>query len=384
MEHYKHDVIVIGAGPVGSYTAFLLARKGINVGLFEKNDTIGENVNCSGIISKECYDRFNLPEKSIIRPINKIKAYSPSGNYIQYNSEYPLAYIVDRTYFDKEINKKALNSGVIAYLGCKVKYIENTRNSFRIKIVSKNHEEEFKAKAGIIATGFEFNNLFHNSKKIVDFLFGVQTEADFEESDNVEVFFGKNIAPGSFSWVIPSVKGYAKIGMLVKSKPVDCLKNFMNSDLISKRVKSWDGVMKCSPVPIKPIQKTYYERTLIVGEAAGQVKATTGGGIYFGLLCAEIAAQTVINSFKNNNFTEEYLKIYEHKWKEILSTELKAGLVLRNIFSKFSDKQIDKLLDLAKRDGIMPIIKNAGFDWHKDIIYYLINHLMPKNIFKGL
>lgn len=383
MEYYKHDVIVIGAGPVGSYTAFLLARKGINVGLFEKNETIGENVNCSGIISKECYDRFSLPERSVIRPVKKIKAYSPSGNYIQYNSEYPLAYIVDRSSFDKEINKRANNSGVTTYLGSKVKYIGNTQKSFCIRVVSKNSEEEFNSRVGIIATGFEFNNLFLNRTKFKDFLFGVQTEVDFENNDNVEVFLGKNIAPGSFSWVIPSVKGYAKIGMLVKSRPVDCLKNFLNSHLISPRVKSWDGVMKCSPVPIKPIQKTYYERTLIVGEAAGQVKATTGGGIYFGLICAEIAAQTVINSFKNNNFTEEYLKVYENKWKKILSTELKAGLILRNIFSKLSDRQIDRLLDLAKRDGIMPIIKNSGFDWHKEIIYYMINHLMPKNIFKS-
>ncbi len=384
MEQHKHDVIVIGAGPIGSYTAYLLSKEGINVGLFEKNDSIGENVNCSGIISKECYDRFRLPEKTVIRPINKIKAYSPSGNYIQYNSEDPVAYIVDRSNFDREINKKAVKTGVVTYLGSKVKYIKNTQSSFRIGIVSKQKEEEYIAQAGIIATGFEFNNLFYSGKKPADFLFGVQTEADFEDSDNVEVFFGKNIAPGSFSWVIPSVKGYAKIGMLVKNKPVDCLKNFMNSPLISPRVKSWDGVMKCSPVPIKPIQKTYYERTLIVGEAAGQVKATTGGGIYFGLLCAEIAAMTIIDSFKNNNFTEQQLKIYEQKWKEILSTELKAGLILRSIFSRFSDKQIDKLLDLAKRDGIMPIIKNTGFDWHKDIIYYLINHLIPKNVFRGL
>lgn len=384
MERFQHDVIIIGAGPIGSYASYLLAKEGINVGLFEKNEFIGENVNCSGIISKECYDKFSLPLNSIIRHINKIKAYSPSGNYIQYNSEYPIAYVVERSPFDKEINNKAINSGVLTYLGSKVKYINNTQKSFRIRVVSKDKEKEFSAQAGIIATGFEFNNLFYNAKKFEDILFGVQTEADFEDSDNIEVFFGKNIAPGSFSWVIPTTKGYAKIGMLVKSKPVDCLKNFMNSHLISPRIKSWDGVMKCSPVPIKPLNKTYYERALIVGEAAGQVKATTGGGIYFGLLCAEIAAKTIIDCFKNNNFSEEKLKAYEYKWKDILSTELKAGLLLRNIFSKLSDRQIEKLLDLAKKDGIMPIIKNAGFDWHKDIINYLINYLMPKNIFRGL
>jgi digeranylgeranylglycerophospholipid reductase len=377
-----YDVIVIGAGPVGSYAAFLLSRQGIKVGLFEKNVSVGREVNCSGVISTECYRRFDLPESPVLKSVDSIKAFSPSGNYIHYRSESPLAYIVDRTLFDQQLYAKAVNSGATAYLNSRVKSVENSEGSFRIRVVERDKETEFRADAGIIATGFEFNNFLSGRKKQNDFLYGVQTEADFEDIEDVEVFFGENIAPGSFSWVIPCGNGCAKIGLLVKQNPVDCLKRFLGSPLISHRVKSWDGAMKCSPVPIKSIRKTYAERTLIVGEAAGQVKATTGGGIYFGLLCAEIGVRTILEAFRKRNFSEEMFKGYESKWKEMLSSELKAGLLLRNIFSRLSDRQIDRLLDLAKKDGLMPIIKKAGFDWHKDIISHLINHLMPRNIFK--
>jgi flavin-dependent dehydrogenase len=132
---------------------------------------------------------------------------------------------------------------------------------------------------------------------------------------------------------------------------------------------------------VKRIPKSYAERLVIVGEAAGQVKATTGGGIYFGLLCAEIAANTIVKAFRSGNFDEGVFREYEINWKKRLEPELKAGQLLRNIFSKLSDRHIDLLIDLAKRDGIMPIIKKAGFDWHKDVIAHLISHLLPKSLF---
>ena len=120
----------------------------------------------------------------------------------------------------------------------------------------------------------------------------------------------------------------------------------------------------------------------VVGEAAGQVKATTGGGIYFGLLCSELAVRTVAKAFSRGDFSEGFLRTYETEWKTLLDPELKAGLLLRSIFSRFSDRQIDLLIDLAKKDGFLPVIRRYGFDWHKDIISYLISHLMPRNIFK--
>src|SRR4030065_1138061 len=101
----KHDVIVVGAGPVGSYTAYLLARKGLDVGILEKNQTIGKDVNCTGVVSAKCFKRFVLPDKTILRPIDSIKAFSPSGNYVRYRAASPLAYVVSGLYLNKRLTR---------------------------------------------------------------------------------------------------------------------------------------------------------------------------------------------------------------------------------------------------------------------------------------
>jgi digeranylgeranylglycerophospholipid reductase len=377
-----HDVIIVGAGPIGSYTARLLAEKGLNVGLFEKNHSIGKDVNCSGIVSVECFRRFDLPSLSVIRDIDSIKAFSPSGNCIQYRSESPIAHVVDRSVFDSELNMQAAAQGVTTYLGARVKHIDNSGGVFSIGVKTQDEEREYISRMGIIATGFEMDSICGIPKRPGVFLYGVQTEAAIEDINDVEVYFGEKVAPGSFSWIIPAIGGTARIGLMAKSDAPELLRRFLSSPSVLPRVKDLSENVKCSPIPIKSISKSYAERLIIVGEAAGQVKATTGGGIYFGLLCSELAVQTVVKAFSSGDFSEGFLRMYETEWKTLLAPELKAGLLLRSIFSRFSDRQIDLLIDLAKKDGFLPVIRRYGFDWHKDIISYLISHLMPRNIFK--
>jgi digeranylgeranylglycerophospholipid reductase len=378
----EHDIIIVGAGPIGSYTAFLLANEGFNVGLFEKNPSIGKDVNCSGIVSVECFKRFGLPSASIIRNIDAIKVFSPSGNCMQYRSEAPLVHVIDRSLFDRELNMNAATKGVTTYLNSRVKEIDNTKDAFRIKIKTVDEEREFSSKIGIIATGFELNAVHGMPGRSKEFLYGIQTEATMEDINEVEVYLGEEIAPGSFSWIIPADGASVRIGLMTEKEPLDFLKKFLRNPLVSARMKACEGSIKCSPIPISSVPRSYAERLIIVGEAAGQVKATTGGGIYFGLLCSEIAAQTVTKAFRNGNFSEELFRGYETEWKSRLEPELKAGMLLRSIFSRLSDRQIDILVDLAKKDGFLPVIKKYGFDWHKDIISYLISHLLPGNIFK--
>jgi len=377
----KHDVIIIGAGPIGSYTAYLLAQEGLDVALVEKNHSIGQDVNCSGIISLECFRRFQLPSKAVVSSIDSIKAVSPSGDALRYHSASPLAHIVNRAVFDQELNGMALREGAKTYLNKRVREISFTAGSFSLKL-SDEAEEGYSARVGVIAAGFELNSIQGVLQRPRGYLYGIQTEAAMEDVEDVEVYFGEKIAPGSFSWIVPVNGKSVKIGLITKSKPAEFLKRFLENPLVAQRLQSYDHHIKCSPIPVKRIPKSYSERLVVVGEAAGQVKATTGGGIYFGLLCAEIAADTIIKAFRSGNFSESLFSEYEINWKKRLEPELKAGLLLRNIFSKLSDRHIDILIDLAKRDGILPIIKKAGFDWHKDIISHIIGHLLPKNLLR--
>ena len=70
---------MVGAGPIGSYTAYLLAKEGFDVGIFEKKPAIGKDVNCTGIVSRECFHRFSLPSHVTRKQVHSIRAISPSG-----------------------------------------------------------------------------------------------------------------------------------------------------------------------------------------------------------------------------------------------------------------------------------------------------------------
>ncbi len=380
-ENKLHDVIVIGAGPIGSYTGYLLAREGLDVRIFEKNPFAGKDVNCTGIVSMECLKRVKVSNKIIQRQINSIKAFSPSGDFIRYNSVEPLAYVIDRCLFDREVNMMSQKEGATTYFNMRVKEIDNKNGIFKVTVETVDGVKEFNSKVGVIATGFELTSFFGFSNNVIDYSYGIQTEVIMEDVNDVEVYFGKDIAPGSFGWVVPMNDETAKIGLITRKNPSVYLKNFLGHPFIYNRIRKYYKRTKCSPIPLTTIPKSYAERVLIVGEAAGQVKTTTGGGIYFGFLCSEIAVETILKAFKHNNFSENFLSEYERKWRQRIDSELKAGKRFRSIFSRLSDRQIDLIINLAKKDGIISVIKRSDFDWHKDIISYLIRYFIPKKFF---
>ena len=379
-----HDVIVVGAGPIGSHTAYLLAKQGLDVMICEKNAAVGKDVNCTGIISAECMKRFNLVSDTIDKPVHTIKAFAPSGNSVHYRSEKPFAYTVNRSNFDRELNSLAQQEGVTTYLNTNVRIVYSGKDCFQISVkCSDGTEKIFQSRVGVIATGFELNALNGIQPRHVDFSYGIQADVLMDDLTDVEVYFGKHIAPGSFAWVVPTNGKSAKVGLIVKNNPIQYLKRFLGGGQIANRLISQDYTIKCSPLPMKRIQQSYGKRLVIVGEAAGQVKTTTGGGIYFGLLCSEIAVKIISDAFASNDFSESMFRNYETEWRKAIDPELKAGKRLRNFFGRLNDSQINFLINLAKTDGILPVIKRSDFDWHRDIISYLMGRLIKKKIFQN-
>lgn len=381
MRSKMHDVIVVGAGPIGSYTACLLAQEGLDVGVFEKNPFIGKDINCTGIVSAECIKKFDLPDEVILGQVNSIKAFSPSGRCLRYESAKPLAYIINRSLFDREINKMAVREGAEIHLNARVKEVNNTGGVFEVKVKTEGKARTFRSRTGVIATGFEINSLEGILSGPKDFLYGIQTDIKVQDICDIEVYFGEKVAPGSFGWIVPTDDNSAKVGLMTKENPAALLRRFLRNPLIAHRLDICENQIKCSPIPFGRIPKSYAERLIIVGEAAGQVKTTTGGGIYFGLLCSEIAVRTILKAVKNGDYSENLFQEYERTWRSRLEPELKAGMMLRNMFSRLSDRQIDLLIDFARQDGILPMIKKTDFDWHKDLISSILRHLVSKKIF---
>jgi digeranylgeranylglycerophospholipid reductase len=128
-------------------------------------------------------------------------------------------------------------------------------------------------------------------------------------------------------------------------------------------------------LPLGPIERTYGDRVIALGDAAGLVKPTTGGGIYYSLVSAALAAETLEELLPRDELDAASLAIYERRWRQRLGSELRWQLLLRRIAQRLSDSDIDALFELARTDGVMPLVRRtAAFNHHREFITALFRH----------
>lgn len=365
----KYDVITVGAGPSGAYASYLLAREGLKVLLLDKDQPGGKV--CTGIISEKTFQTFSLDGKCIIRNINSFELVAPSGKGFVYEHPTTFAHVVDRKQFDLMLQEMARLEGA-DFLGQAVTHVEIERDGVKVRY-GENGQYVVNAEAMILAMGVNRRLLRMVGLRPPDCIRGVQVEVDYQsEVDRVRVFLGNKIAPGSFAWVVPLPNGRARIGMSNNG----IIMPYFNRFLRSLGIKEAMERPRSRPIPYSMIGRSYAPRTLIVGDAAGQAKTTTGGGIYYGLLGATIAAQTLKEAFSKGDLSEGFLRSYEELWKEKLSPEIETGLQMRKLFSTFSDKKINALTNLACNDGIAQLIRlQAKFDWQRRFLVSLLKRL---------
>ncbi|MFC2025168.1 geranylgeranyl reductase family protein [Chloroflexota bacterium] len=375
-----YDVAIIGAGPVGSQVAYRLAEIGYGVVVVERKERLGEPVCCTGIISQECVNSFAIDESVVFRRVNSAKIFSPSAKLLSLWRREPQACIVDRAAFNVALANRAQSKGVDYVLNSRVENIEVNKDRVRIEAASKEGGLNlFEARAVVIAAGFSAKLVEKlGLGKVGDFVMGAQAEVETTGVDEVEVYLGQEIAPGFFAWLVPTAPHKALVGLLSRRSPGLYLKRFMSSLLAQGKIASAEVEISYGGIPLKPLARTYSERLVVVGNTAGQVKPTTGGGIYYGLLCADMAANTLQQALKSDTLSARNLANYEKKWKKRLGLELKVGYWAQKFYERLSDNQVDKILGIIKSNGIDKALLKAdyvSFDWHGRVVLRLIGHL---------
>ena len=381
-----YDVVIIGGGPVGSYVAFKLAGMGHQVIVVEQKKRPGEQVCCTGIIGQQCVSSFAIDNNVILRQANSARLFSPSGRLLSLWRQGTQACIVDRTAFDTSMASRAQDKGAEYVLNSRVKGIEVRNDSVRVEAAQQGESLNLEARAVVIATGFG-SGLVEGLGlgKVGDFVIGAQAEVETMGIDEVEVYFGQEIAPGFFAWVVPTSPKRARVGLLSRRCPGPYLKRLLSSLLIQGKIASAEAELSYGAIPLKPLARTYSERLLIVGSAAGQVKPTTGGGIYYGLLCADIAADNLHLALEKGDLSAKSLAKYERGWRRKLGRELKIGYYARKLYEHLSDKQIDRLFDIIKSNDIDDALLKAddlSFDWHGKVVLRLIRHMVLSRAIK--
>jgi len=360
------DVIIVGGGPSGSFTALNLAKLGASVTVFEEHSEIGVPCHCAGHLSISGLKRlglYPLPKQIVENVFYGANFYSPKGSSFSVRFASPITYSVNRALFDKFVAEKAEKAGAKYRLNSQVDAVI-VENGFVNGVTVRQFEEKqkFSAKLVIDAEGVASKLLRQiglralSGYRIVN---GVQAEVEGVENvepDMVEVFLGKAYAPGLYAWLIPKSDGNAKVGLAAKEgNPKMLLQRFMLKHPVASKKLQKARLVRTAfhPIPLGgPIPKVCSNGFLAVGDVASQVKPTTGGGVIFGLTCAKIAAETAYEALENSDCSSEFLMSYQKRCEEILGFDVKAMLRVRNMLDKMSDEKVDTFISFCKRSGL--------------------------------
>ncbi|HWP35176.1 MAG TPA: hypothetical protein VNM66_06235, partial [Thermodesulfobacteriota bacterium] len=203
-------------------------------------------------------------------------------------------------------------------------------------------------------------------------------EGPARPADALDVFFRAELAPSGFAWRVPirrEGRPRAKVGVMAPGRPRRALERLVDDLRQRGEVCDAGAAVVTRPLPLGPLGRTYADRVLVIGDAAGLVKPTTGGGIYYSLLSAGWAAEAVRAAFDRGDFSAGTLAAYEESWRSRLGAELRVGLWFRRLAARLTPDDLDALVELAIVDGVVPLIRStARFNWHRDLILTGFRH----------
>ena len=368
----------MGAGVAGNYLALRLAGSGHRVAVIEEHQRVGEPMQCTGIVGIECCERFPLFDGLILRTVNSAKLVSPSGVELVLERENPQAHIIDRAAFDRSLAAKAAQQGAEYYLNSTVTDVETHDDGVHVKARGCR---SLRAKAAVVATGYSPRlprRLGLGGAS--DLIMGAQTSVDLTEESGIEVYFDQSLASGFFAWLVPTSGGRALVGLFSRRSPAKRLLRLVDVLHRQGKITSSGAKPTLAAIPLKTLKKTYTRRVLVVGDAAGQVKPTTGGGIYYGLLCADLAADALERALSNGDVSETRLAAYQDAWHKLLRRELLIDRYARKLYQSLSNRQVDRVFRRVRFNGVHESLLQSpelSFDWHGNVILEALKYLGP-------
>jgi digeranylgeranylglycerophospholipid reductase len=384
-----YDAAIIGAGPAGNRLAYRLADRDYSVIVLEKKKDAGEPVCCTGILGRECIERFAIDSSVVYREAYGASVVSPSGKLLRVRRSEPQAAIVNRAAFNSYSAGLAVDRGAEYRLENRVTNI--VAEPDRV-VIETGHDRMVKdrveARVAVIACGYG-SGLAEAAGlgKPGDFAMGAQAEVETDGVEEIEVYLGGEVAPGFFAWLVPTAPGRALAGLITRRDTSRYMDRLLSMLVRQGKVRAEQPEVRYAGLALDRASRTSGNRLLVVGSAAGQVKPVTGGGVYYGMLCADIAAESLFRAFKRDDLTAASLANYDRQWKKVLGREIKLGCWSRKFYERLSDRRIDTLVDIIKNNGIDKALaesNNYKFDWHGAVILNLVRQKALSGMFKSV
>ncbi len=342
-------MVVVGGGPSGAVAAAVAAR-GTKVLLLERAPE--RKPVCAGIISPRASEELGLPQSIVLAELRGAIIHGPDGLTVTLTAPEPRAVVVGRPALDRLLRERAAEAGAEILWEAAIGWDgRELRTSGGERLVP----EVLIGADGALSGVARWAGL-HGSEEIL-VAFQAEVEAELERVDHVELFLGREFAPGFFAWVVPAgEKALVGLASTTGRRGVEYLRSLLRRRFPGARIIS----LRAGLIPIGPPPRTSRDRVLLVGNAAAQTKPLTGGGIYFGTMAARIAGELAAAGRPGD---------YEGAWREILWREIHFGLRARRLFLSLSDADLGELLRFLSREELKDFLVMEGdFDYPSKLL----------------
>lgn len=349
----KKKVVIIGAGVVGLVLGKELGRLGIDVTVYDSKRSVSQGAaRASGIFSSTGLSEIGIDyRKSIVNTMNGAVLHG-GGEELRVQASETKAFILDRGIFAELCAKEAEGAGAKIMLGKRL-----TKSELIELAKGNNIIIGADGAVSTVASTFGFPGI---SEYILTY------KAEYENAivrniHNVDLFFSNRIAKRFFAWTVPYSKSRLEVGIGIssysKKNSINAFNDFISTEYM-KRVLA--GASKragyASIIPIELREKTVIGNVLLVGDAAGQVKATTGGGVIFGTSCARVAARSIYNHIENG----APLNNYEKEWRKEYALDLRLHRALHGYYSMLGERGLGFMIKMTKGLGLDGFLAKYG------------------------
>ena len=355
------EVTVVGAGPSALLFAREMALTGLRPLLVEEHGEVGVPRHCSGLVSIRGLRLLELKDEGYVEnEVSEAEFYSPKAKTVlRVGKSKPVAYVLDRESFDKYLYSIASSLGVPLRFNSRVTNVDTKGGLWRLSL---NGREILRTRFLVNGEGAKYRivkQLGLSPPRPSTVLSALQYDMRGVKGLDervVEIYLGERWAPGFFAWIIPRGGDKARVGLASWFKPTYLyLKHFMLRHPVASKKLAGAKVEKLTGGRVilsGPRRRVWGTGFLLLGDAAGYTKPTTGGGVIIGGLCAIAAAGQLSKVLVGEERMENAIEGYYSFFKRTFLRDILYMKVLRRILWSLDDEGLEVALKRVKELGL--------------------------------